>query len=223
MANQYYDPNDPWIVSDPAWSPTNTAITPTAAGIIPEAYDYGAGNDYARALNFLPAAQREDIVMSNLPATVQQGSIGALLPALLSTLKIGGAAATAAPAIGGILAGLFGANALDLFGNNPQQTIGGNIPLGGPGLAEPPANMVVKEWRANGAQFYKLLDGRIAVYSTRKGRWKVYRPARNLVISRNPKVRDLLSVSGKVDKLMKSLAKKSPVLRYGRAASKRRK
>jgi hypothetical protein len=81
--------------------------------------------------------------------------------------------------------------------------------------------MVTKQWVANQAQFYMLLDGRIAVYSKRKKRWKVYRPARNLVISRNPKVNSLLAVSGKIDKLMASIAKRAGMTRK-RTPAKRR-
>lgn len=165
----------------------------------------------------LPGGLPAGILPAVQPA--QDNNIAALLPMLLPLLK---AIAPQLLAAGGgaILGGLLGGGG---GGGGGQVIPGSNVPLGGPGLAEPPAYMVAKEWHANNAQFYMLTDGRIAVYSKSKRRWKVYRPAKNLVISRNPKVNSLLQVSGKIDRLMRSLAKKSSVLKYGRTTTKRRK
>lgn len=41
---------------------------------------------------------------------------------------------------------------------------------------------IVKTWQANGATFYMLSDGRIAVRK-KNGRWRVYRPARPIVMT----------------------------------------
>lgn len=147
----------------------------------------------------------------------------------LLTAGAGAAAAAASPAVASTLAKIFpwllaaGGAALDYFTpggilNQPEVIPGSTVPLGGPGLAEPPSYMVVKQWNANGAQFYRLLDGRIAVYSKKRGTWKLYRPAKNIVISRNPRVKNLLSISGKIDRMMRAFARKSPVLKYGRTA-----
>lgn len=40
---------------------------------------------------------------------------------------------------------------------------------------------VVGSWTANGVRFYRLIDGRLAVQNS-KGRWKVWRPKRPIVI-----------------------------------------
>lgn len=89
----------------------------------------------------------------------------------------------------------------------------GWLALGGPGLKEPPAYMVVKEWRAGEAQFYKLIDGRVAVYSRKKGTWKVFRPQKHIVLSRNPKVNDLIRADRKIDVLMKALARRAGLVK----------
>lgn len=94
--------------------------------------------------------------------------------------------------------GLFGIN---LLGGNGGFIPGTMIPLGGPGLPEPPAAMVAKEWSTGTAQFYMLIDGRIAVYSKKKRRWKVYRPEKMAVISKRlPSHRTLVRLKGKLDR-----------------------
>ncbi|GAI21466.1 unnamed protein product, partial [marine sediment metagenome] len=86
---------------------------------------------------------------------------------------------------------------------------GTNIPLGGPFLAEPPAAMIAKEWNTGTAQFYQLIDGRIAVYSKKKKTWKAYRPAKHIVVSRNPRMGTLLRASSRIDKLWAGISKKA--------------
>jgi len=49
----------------------------------------------------------------------------------------------------------------------------------GPGI--PGGGQVVGGWTANGIQFYRLADGRLAVQN-RKGRWRVWRPRRPIVL-----------------------------------------
>ena len=60
-------------------------------------------------------------------------------------------------------------------------TGGGGPPAGAgmvPGLV---GAQFVGSWRANGVTFYRLADGRIAVQNA-KGRWKVWRPKRPIVL-----------------------------------------
>lgn len=99
---------------------------------------------------------------------------------------------------------------------------GSPVPLGGPGLPEPPAWMVAKEWKVNGAQFYKLIDGRIAVYSIKKKTWKVYRPPKHIVISKNPRANDLIKADKKIDALMGRLAKRAGLVKRGSSKKKTR-
>lgn len=141
---------------------------------------------------------------------VSQAGVG-LIPA------IGGALAPAIAALpavvtGGVAAaglGALGAWAGGLFDGGASVIPGTNIPLGGPFLPEPPAAMIAKEWNTGTAQFYQLIDGRIAVYSKKKGTWKAYRPAKHIVVSRNPRMGTLLKASRRIDKLWTGINKKA--------------
>lgn len=91
---------------------------------------------------------------------------------------------------GGEGEGLFG---LDIFGGDSQSV--GGVELGGPGLAEPSADMVEKEWHVNydwgTLQYYlvRLASGRkkILLYNTKTKKWKAWawRTPRLAVIGKN--------------------------------------
>jgi hypothetical protein len=111
----------------------------------------------------------------------------AVIPAALAALP---AVVPALAGVAGVAAGLFGIAQGLGFGEGGG--IGGNnllggdnsyingIPLGGPGLAEPPASMVIKEWHVSydwGRLQYYLVQmptggRRIALYNTRTKKWK---------------------------------------------------
>lgn len=152
------------------------------------------------------------VVLAGLPAV-------ALTPWILNLLRMGRPWLMAnmpwlLPLLGG-----FGAGLLMDGGGGGGQTFVDNVPLGGPGLAEPPARMIAKEWGTPGARFYRLLDGRILVYSFKRRRWKAYRPQRPLVLYRNPRVRTLVKAAKRVDNLMltfnRRLGKYRSRVRYG--------
>lgn len=92
-----------------------------------------------------------------------------------------------------------------------EQPFLGEIRGAPPGIAP---GAVVKTWSTRGVSvtFYKLSDGRIACQK-KDGTWKIWRPAKHLVISRNPKVNALLRADKKIDKLMKALARRAGVSR----------
>jgi len=112
------------------------------------------------------------------------GAAGITLPtaitALLGAIGVGYAGYQA---LGGGEGG--GIGGLNILGGDEGFIPGTMVPLGGPGLPEPPAAMVAKEWSTGTAQFYMLIDGRIAVYSKKKKRWKIYRPQKMAVIGKN--------------------------------------
>ncbi len=89
----------------------------------------------------------------------------------------------------------------------------GGVPLGGPGLAEPPAGWVAKEWHIqlnskSGSfqlQFYRLIDGRVMCYNQRTKGWKIWKPSKPMVISRNPKIKQLIAADKFTDNLVKKL------------------
>jgi len=137
---------------------------------------------------------------ANVPGLEEAGGLGALISLLGSAAGqvLPGLLAKAGPILAGTGAGYL-INELIGGGGGSGQAVVGGVPLGGPGLAEPPASMVAKEWAVNGAQFYKLIDGRIMVYSKKKGTWKIFRPAKHIVVSRNPKIGTLLRAAKRVD------------------------
>lgn len=117
-------------------------------------------------------------VAAGIPAAA--GALGLSLPGwLLTALGIAGAGYGAYQALGGGEGeGLFGLNIL-----GGDETYRGGIPFGGPGLAEPPAQYVLKEWHVNynwGTLQYYLVQmpgsktRKIALYNTRTKKWKVW-------------------------------------------------
>lgn len=111
-------------------------------------------------------------------------AIGIAIPEPITTaLGIAGLTYAGAQALG--LGEGGGIGGINLLGGDTTTIPGTDIILQGPGLAEPYPSMIVKEWNANGSQFYLLTDGRIAVYSKRTKRWKAYRPPKLAVIGKN--------------------------------------
>ena len=119
------------------------------------------------------------------------GAVGAAVPALAGVAGAGAALFGIAQALGfGEGEGIFG---LDVLGGDEQYRSG--IPFGGPGLAEPPAQWVEKEWHVSydwgRLQYYlvRMPSGlrKIALYNTRTKKWKIWtwRTPRLAVIGKN--------------------------------------
>jgi len=68
---------------------------------------------------------------------------------------------------------------------------------------------VAYSWSTGTAEFFRLTDGRIAVQK-KNGVWKLYRPAKHIVIPRDPKIGTLLRAHKKVNKMVSRLASKVP-------------
>lgn len=73
-------------------------------------------------------------------------------------------------------------------------------------LPSPTGAMVTNTWVANGTPFVQTADGWIYV-QRRNGSIKRYRPPKNIVISRNPRVGSLLKADKKLSRLKKGLRK----------------
>ena len=110
-------------------------------------------------------------------------ALAAVAPAVAGVAGVGGLLFGIAQALGlGEGEGLFG---LDILGGGGEPAGGyrNGIPFGGPGLKEPPAEWVLKEWHVSydwGRLQYYLVQmptgGRkIAMYNTRTKKWKVWR------------------------------------------------
>jgi hypothetical protein len=150
----------------------------------------GAG---AGVVGAVPTAQAQPSAnlagIGSLPAIL--GAAGITVPGwLTAALGVAGAAYGAYQLLGGGEGG-------GLFGNN---LLGGDtawlngIELGGPGLPEPSAQYVLKEWHADTAnghmQYYRVqMPGwkkpKTIGYNTRTKRWTVYKPPHLAVIGKN--------------------------------------
>lgn len=147
-------------------------------------------------LGMLPEKQSGAEAGVSLGAVPSLAGLAGLLPG-----GIGGTLGTIAGAAGALWGGaqalgfgegegLFG---LDVLGGDTQYRDG--VPFGGPGLAEPPAAYVLKEWHVNydwgRLQYYMVkMPGqsrKIAMYNTRTKKWKiwVFRTPRLAVIGKN--------------------------------------
>lgn len=80
----------------------------------------------------------------------------------------------------------------------------GVLSSGIPGMRQ--GEKPVKMWWTGTAKFYFTNMGRVAVQK-KSGVWRIYRPARHIVISRNPGVRDLLRADSRLSKLTTGLAR----------------
>jgi len=155
-------------------------------------------------------------------AEVSQAGIGPL--AVVSA----GLAGLAAGGVGGAVANLGGAvvSGLATGGNGtsgalPAAGVDG-IPISGPGVPEPPREMVAKQWvtlvNANDignyyVYFFKLHDGRIMCYNPRFQEWKIWRPKKHIVISSNPRIKmlsKLNKLNKRVEKMLKPYQPKAP-------------
>jgi len=154
------------------------ALDERFSSLIPDVQEL-LGRDWGEWWETITGGIPEDlpVAQAGLPAVIP--AIGAALAPLTAALP-----AVVTGAVGAAGLGALGAWAGGLFDGGPGVIPGISIPLGGPFLPEPPAAMVAKEWNTGTAQFYQLIDGRIAVYSKKKGTWKAYRPAKHIVVSR---------------------------------------
>lgn len=96
-----------------------------------------------------------------------------------------------------------------------DDVIGAIVPSGGDGIAIPmpgggglPQVQVVGSWVANGVVFYRLADGKLAVQN-KKGRWKVWRPKRPIVLYADgaSNIKTMLRADRALDKQAKQIAK----------------
>lgn len=100
----------------------------------------------------------------------------------------------------------------------PATGVGG-VPISGPGVPEPPRAMVAKQWNivthsatygTFRVYFFKLIDGRIMCYNPSVKEWKIWRPKKNLVLSANPRLKDLKKLDRIYTKMTKMVRKFAP-------------
>lgn len=139
------------------------------------------------------AAEPQQLALPAITAAVPAAltAVAGAVPALAGVAGVAGAVYGGLQALGlGEGEGLFG---LDVLGGDTQYV--GGVPLGGPGLAEPPAEYLLKEWHVNydwGRLQYYLVkmpgqSRKIFMYNTKTKRWKwwVWRTPHLAVIGKN--------------------------------------
>lgn len=199
-----------------------TLVKPTASGGVTTVRRTGtnwgtpaqpATNPLAALGNFIGAGGAAGVPLAG--GMMNQQTI-AQLGKLLGTTSLAKTVASLASKIGGTAlgttlgtaaVGLLGAGAAgygigQLIGGGEGDVMVNGVLLQGPGEKEPYPGMIAKEWTVNNAHFFLLIDGRIVVRSYKTGRVKVYRPQKHIVLSRNPKVKDLLRGAKRVDNLL---------------------
>lgn len=137
---------------------------------------------------------------------ILQASLGALIP---GAIGLAGRVAPWLARIGLVGGAGYGAYELAGFGQQGQLPGMGGIPIVGPGAPEPAAQYIAKEWSTGTARFYMLIDGSICCRK-KNGVWKRWKPARHIVIPRDPKIGTLLRAHKKVNTLVNRLAKRVP-------------
>jgi len=90
-----------------------------------------------------------------------------------------------------------------------------------PGVPEPPAGLVAKEWRmlvdsqkygAFTMFYWKLIDGRIVSYHSPTHTFKVWKPKKMIVLSPDPRMSQIKKLESTYRKHIQGLAKKSKAL-----------
>ena len=103
----------------------------------------------------------------------------------------------------------------------------GGVSFGGIGVPEPPANMVARAWKTKAfsytkgeywVYFWRLIDGRILCWNAAKNEAKIWKPKKNMVLSQNPRLPDLLKFTRKANSLLFKLDKQADKARrqFGR-------
>ena len=127
-----------------------------------------------------------------------------------------------APGNGGV--SMSNGSDVDLYGRSGVVMNGGGVPVGGPGVPEPPAAMVAHHWsvevhsKAAGTfnlWFFKLVDGRMMCFNPAKNTWKMWRPVKPLAVMYRGKtsLSQAVKVQKYLDKMWHTVAKKTKALK----------
>ena len=115
-------------------------------------------------------------------------------------------------------------NGVDLYGHEGIVMNGGAVPVGGPGVPEPPSQMVARQWKTKAfsktageywVHFFRLVDGRMMCYNAAKREWKMWRPRKPLAVLYRGKttLSQAIKVQTYLDKLWKTVAKRTKALK----------
>lgn len=157
----------------------------------------------------LPMPGEGPVDLERLP--VYEASLAGLIPPALA----------AAGLIGGWLAGDVAEDVVMPAAIAGTRAVAGTtpivngVPISGPGVPEPPRHMVAKEWHVKFQSekygtfqmfYWRLTDGRCMSYHSPTKTWKIWRPKKHIVISRDPRVstlRKLGRLNKRVEKMLR--------------------
>ena len=163
----------------------------------------------------------------------------AVLPSVLGALGIGGFLGAGIEAGVGALGGdgqvatggaaMANGTGVDLWGH--AGTLNG-VPVGGPGVPEPPTQMVAKQWKIKSfsktageywVYFFRLLDGRVMCYNGAKKSWKIWRPKKPIVLYRGKvTLAQAVKVQSLLDKMWRRVAKNTKALKMATTSTRRK-
>lgn len=117
-----------------------------------------------------------------------------------------------------------GDTGVDLYGHEGVVMNGGGVPVGGPGVPEPPQRMIAKQWKTKAfsntigeywVHFFRLVDGRMMCYNAAKREWKMWRPKKPLAVLYRGKITlsQAVKVQAYLDKLWKNVAKRTKAIK----------
>lgn len=97
-----------------------------------------------------------------------------------------------------------------------HETVVNGVPVGGPGVPEPPKWMIAKEWNVKvdskeygtfRMYYFRLTDGRCMSYHSPTMTWKIWRPKKHIVISKDPRVSNLRKL-GRLNKRVEKMLRR---------------
>jgi hypothetical protein len=151
-----------------------------------------------------------------------QALLGVVAPAIVGLLG-GGALATGAVALGTKLLTSSGGDTTSTALTTTNLQAGGNARAGvdfvykgvlfqGPGIKEPPPGMIIKHWyiqaNTHKLHFFKLANRKMVCIDEETGQVSVWTPKKMMVLSKNPRIPQLLKAAKFVDNTMLRLHKR---------------
>lgn len=204
VMNPWAGPMEQWqemAGQPPVWAPISTS--PTTADIAKAKFDAGQMEVRTGAFSLLPlvglaAGWAANELIEGALGGGGGGGMAAIQPYTFPTVPTPGQAEVIPP----------GSNFL-----------APDVPLVGPGVKEPPNYLVKKRWETKvydnelgyiKLNFYALTNGYIAMYHNTRKYWKMWKPKKHIVISSNPRLKDLKKLDRLYKRTQKMVAKYAP-------------
>jgi len=185
----------------PVVPPFEEEVPPIDEGLNLEELGIGIGAG-AAPLGLLGTAATALVPAAGAALPALFGAAGAALPAVAGGGLAAALAGLGIAGISGLLDGVDAGANMGLFGVDWGDIFG----LGQGDIADITGQKVVQSWNTGTAKFYRTMDGKIHTF-TKSGVLKSWRPAKHIVVSKNPRMRTMIRANNRLDKLMKGVAK----------------